>query len=114
MPTQAPSNQPLSEQTFFILLSLYNRSQHGYAILKDVKELSDGRLILRVSTLYTALKRLLEFGWIERIEHETDDEGGHFKKEYRLSADGVRILSAEAKRLQTLIQAANRRLPKEI
>jgi len=103
---------PLSEQTFYILLSIFARPRHGYAILKDIQQLSDGRLLLSVSTLYTSLKRLLEQGWIERTEEE-QDETGHPRKQYQLTHVGRRMLYAETKRLQTLIQAANQRLPQE-
>ena len=58
---------PLTETTFYILLSLSPGSSHGYAILKDVERLSEGRLVLSTGTLYGALKRLLERDWIERV-----------------------------------------------
>ena len=41
-----------------ILTSLANGSQHGYGIITDVQEISDGRIRLRPGTLYTALDRL--------------------------------------------------------
>ncbi|HVN56458.1 MAG TPA: helix-turn-helix transcriptional regulator [Anaerolineaceae bacterium] len=108
-----PSDLPLSEQTFFILLSLASAPRHGYAILKDVQQLSDGRITISVSTLYTSLKRLLEQGWIERVERDTPDESGRPRKEYRLTRAGHRILSSETTRLQGLLQAARQRLPQE-
>lgn len=110
----SPENNPhlpLSEQTFFILLSLFPTPRHGYAILKDVQQLSGGRVLISVSTLYTSLKRLLEQGWIERAELEDPDESGHLRKVYQLTQTGRSILTAEAQRLQTLVQAAAQRLP---
>ncbi len=104
---------PLSEQTFFILLSLFPAPRHGYAILKDVQQLSAGRLVISISTLYTSLKRLLEQGWIERIELEEREESGRLRKEYQITQIGRNILYAETRRLQTLVQAAGQRLPRE-
>jgi len=106
-------NLPLSEQTFYILLSIFAGPRHGYAILKDVQLLSDGRLHLSVSTLYTSLKRLLEQGWIDRVEIEGHGGTGHIQKQYKLTQTGQGILFAETRRLQMLIQAANQRLPQE-
>jgi DNA-binding PadR family transcriptional regulator len=48
-------------------------TRHGYAILKDVEGLSTGRVRLSTSTLYEALARLLEQGWIERGDHELEN-----------------------------------------
>jgi DNA-binding PadR family transcriptional regulator len=112
MMTSAPE-VPLTEQTFFILLSLASSPRHGYAILKDVGDLSDGRIRLSISTLYTSLKRLLEQGWIERDNPDEPDESGRPRKEYRLTPTGWRFLHAETARLQGLVRAAQDRLPQD-
>lgn len=52
--------EPLSEAVFFILLSIQNSPKHGYAIMKEVEQLSDQRIRLSTGTLYGAIKRLLE------------------------------------------------------
>lgn len=61
------TTSPLTEATFFILLSLSSAPKHGYAIMKEVKELSKGQIVFSTGTLYGALKRLLEQGWIKRV-----------------------------------------------
>jgi DNA-binding PadR family transcriptional regulator len=109
LPTNDLHNLPLTEQTFYILLSLFPEPRHGYAILKDIQQLSNGRISISVSTLYTSLKRLLEQGWIERAEEEDTDQGGHERKRYQLTRLGRNILMAETKRLHLLIQAASQR-----
>jgi DNA-binding PadR family transcriptional regulator len=104
------TNLPLTEATFFILLSLAPGPSHGYAILKDVQTLSDKRIVLSTGTLYGALKRLLEQGWIERVEDaSSQDETGRPRKAYALTDLGRRIFSAEVARLRTLVSAANLR-----
>jgi len=101
---------PLTEVTFFILLSLSPAAKHGYAIAKDIQVLSNSRVSLSTSTLYTALKRLLEEKWIERSEEQTNSiESGRLRKIYSLSKLGQEILDAEIKRLQSLVLSAQLR-----
>ena len=102
--TAAP--QPLTEATFFILLSLAPGSKHGYAIMKDTRALSDGRVVLSTGTLYGALERLLEQQWIRRVEDHwngTDRD----RKAYALTSQGRRALNAEIERLEKLLSAAS-------
>jgi DNA-binding PadR family transcriptional regulator len=101
---------PLTEATFFILVSLAPGPQHGYAILKEVAALSDGRVMLSTGTLYGALKRLLDGGWLERFEEPEAEENGRERKAYRLTSLGRRILQAETQRLRTLAGVAELRL----
>ncbi len=109
---QIESQLPLSEVSFYILLSLAGEPRHGYAIMKDVASLSGRRIDLSAGTLYGALKRMLEQGWIERLELPDElDESGRPRKVYRLSAVGQAVLSAETERLRALVAAAARRSP---
>lgn len=97
---------PLTEPTFFILLVLVPGPQHGYAIMKETAVLSDGRVKLSTSTLYGAIKRLLDQGWIERAEAASGVENGRERKAYQLTDLGRRVLNAETARLQSLITVA--------
>jgi DNA-binding PadR family transcriptional regulator len=98
---------PLSEATFFILLSLAPEPKHGYAIMKDVQSLSGSRIDLSTGTLYGALKRLLELEWIERREEAAGSAtSARPRKSYALTGRGRQILKAETVRLQTLVKAA--------
>lgn len=101
---------PLTEVTFFILVSLAPGAKHGYAIMQDVAHLSNGRVTLSTGTLYGALKRLLEQGWIGRIADETADKSGRPRKVYDLTDLGRRILKAETSRLQQASQLAQARM----
>jgi DNA-binding PadR family transcriptional regulator len=100
---------PLTEAVFFILLSLAEGKKHGYAILKDVEALSRGRVVFSSGTLYGALGRLLEQGWIEHVQ-EDRKENLRPRKAYVLSAMGDKILAAETRRLEALARAARVRL----
>jgi DNA-binding PadR family transcriptional regulator len=101
-------NLPLSEAVFFILLSLLPGPKHGYAIMKDVQALSDSRVNLSTGTLYGALKRLLEGGWVQRVEDE-QDETGRERKAYTLTQLGKDILEAETARMQNLVPITRKR-----
>jgi DNA-binding PadR family transcriptional regulator len=100
------ANLPLREATFFILLSLATVPKHGYAILKDTEALSEGRVKLSTGTLYGAIKRLLEQGWIRRLENEAELDGARPRKEYELTDLGRRIFEAEVTRLESLVTVA--------
>lgn len=98
---------PLSEPVLLILLSLADRSRHGYAILKDVEGMSDGRVVLSTGTLYGALRRLLDDEWIERLEEEDSSRG---RQAYRLTPRGRKSLQLEVSRMKHLTRVANLRV----
>jgi DNA-binding PadR family transcriptional regulator len=106
---------PLTEATFYILLSLSTGRKHGYAILKDVSALSAATLELSTSTLYGALGRMQEQSLIERVTNESDATNGPGlpRKAYQLTELGRRILEAELARLRRLVQAGQQHLGQE-
>ena len=101
---------PLTEPVLLILLSLAEQPRHGYSILKDVEEMSDGRVTLSTGTLYGALRRLLGEGWIQRFEEEDNSRG---RQAYRLTPAGRRSLQLEANRLKHLARVANLRVARK-
>ena len=103
-------NAPITEPVLLILLSLAERPRHGYAILQDTQDMSDGRVRLSTGTLYGALGRLLEDGWIERFEGEDQSRG---KQSYRLTAIGRRNLKIEVSRLRELARIAGLRVARK-
>lgn len=106
---------PLTESTFYILLSLAPGKKHGYAIMQDVEGLSKGSVSLSTSTLYSALGRLLDQSLIERVSDGADGgkHPGRPRKAYVLSELGRRVLRAETDRLSSLVEAAQPRLAVE-
>jgi DNA-binding PadR family transcriptional regulator len=108
-----PTKTPLTESTYFILLSLSPKPKHGYAIMKDVKTLSENRIILSTGTLYGALKRLLDQGWILRLNDAQSKGTVRDRKVYKLSEHGRRALKEEIARLNKLLTAANQRVIEE-
>ena len=114
MQASNPSNSfsPLSEQAFFILLSLSSGQKHGYAVLKDVKDSSAGALVLSTSTLYSALGRMQDQGLIMRVSVDEGEKPrpGLPRKFYQLSEKGRRVLRMETQRMQALVLLAEQRM----
>jgi DNA-binding PadR family transcriptional regulator len=102
--------EPITEPVLLILLSLATQPRHGYAILRDTEQISDGRVRLSTGTLYGALRRLLDDGWIERFKDEDTSRG---KQSYRLTSLGRRNLQAEVSRLKQLARAAALRIARK-
>lgn len=88
----------LTEAVFYILLSLYS-PMHGYGIMQNVKEISNGRVNLGAGTLYGAINTLLEKNWIQSIPGERNSR----KKEYQITELGITVLKDEIIRLEELI-----------
>ena len=93
---------PLTETSFFILLCLAASPKHGYAIMKEVEAMSDKRVVLATGTLYSALRRMLDDDWIERLEDNLVSNGRE-RKFYQLTEHGRSILQAEIERLYKLV-----------
>jgi DNA-binding PadR family transcriptional regulator len=89
---------------FHVLLALRHTSRHGYAIMQDVEELSEGQLRLGPGTLYTAIKRLLAAGLI--AECDADNER---RRCYRLTRKGKTVATEEAQQLSNLVRIARKR-----
>jgi len=98
----------MQEATFLILTALAAGSRHGYGIISDVAEISDGRVRLRAGTLYTALDRLRLDGLLSVDREEVVDS--RLRRYYRLTAEGSRQLAAEAARLRSNAATAFARL----
>jgi DNA-binding PadR family transcriptional regulator len=96
------TNAPLSTQVFQILLSIIDDDLHGYAIIQDVAARTDGEVRLTASTLYAAIKRLLEAGWIEECRSRPRADDDARRRYYRLTTPGRQAARAEALRLERL------------
>jgi len=100
----------LSEPVLLVLLSLAEEPRHGYSILKDIESMSDGRVLLSTGTLYGALQRLLDHGWIERVE---EDKTPRDRRTYRLTSRGRRNLQMEIERMRQLTKLAALRIARK-
>jgi DNA-binding PadR family transcriptional regulator len=90
---------------FHILLCLAGGEQHGYAIMQEVLDRTDGTIRLWPATLYGSLRRLADDGLIEESGSRSRDDDPR-RRYYRLTAEGRRALQAEIARLEALVRAA--------
>jgi len=98
---------PLHRDTFHVLVSLADRDRHGYSILLDVAERTNGALRFSPSSLYASVKRLLHQGLIEELAERPDpDEDDERRRYYRLTRLGRRVAEVEARRLERLLSDA--------
>lgn len=97
---------PLKPNWFHILLSLAGGEQHGYGIMQEVVNRTQGKVRLWPATLYGSIKRLIEADLIEESdERPAPDLDDARRRYYRLTALGKRVLDAECERLQELVRA---------
>lgn len=97
----------LTPAVFQILLALADADRHGYAILKEVERRTEGEVRLRPGTLYRALSRLVEQGYVEGVDTPAqDDDPDERRSYYTLTAPGRAAAREEALRVAALVRSA--------
>jgi DNA-binding PadR family transcriptional regulator len=71
--------------------------------MKEVEAMSEKRVVLATGTLYSALRRMLEDDWIERVMDNNSETDNRERKLYQLTRNGRRVLEAEISRLRKLV-----------
>ena len=89
----------LTEGVYLILISMLS-PRHGYAVMQNIEELTNGRVMLGAGTLYGAINTLLEKDWIRAVGHSAESR----KKEYVITSTGKYVLRTEIKRLSELLK----------
>jgi DNA-binding PadR family transcriptional regulator len=97
-----PENGHYSDPPLLVLASLANGPKHGHAMIEDIASLCGTRL--GPGTLYGAIARLEQLGWIKPLPAEER------RRPYRITAEGVHILRAKLTTLQQFSKAGLRRL----
>ncbi|HEY6307618.1 MAG TPA: helix-turn-helix transcriptional regulator [Candidatus Angelobacter sp.] len=98
---------PLPSAAFQILLSLAGEDLHGYAIMRQVADQTEGRMRLGPGTLYSSIQTLLEGKFIEEVDSREDTRLGHERRRYyRLTSAGRKLARSEAERLASLLRVA--------
>ena len=96
---------PLTPAMFHVLVALADGETHGYAIMKEVEQLTGGGVRLSTGTLYGIVKRLLADGLIR----ESASGGDERRRAYSLTAFGREVARAEAARLEHTLAIARRK-----
>ena len=98
---------PMSEAMFHVLVALADGDKHGYSIMKDVAERTNGGVQLSTGTLYGIVKRLLADGFVVEVrKRATQDDSARKRRAYTLTTFGREVAKAEAARLNRLVTAA--------
>jgi PadR family transcriptional regulator len=98
----------VTEPAYFVLTALVDQPRHGYGIVGEVAGLSQGRVQLKVGTLYGVLDRLVGDGLVELDREEVWQ--GRLRRYYRLTESGAHTLAAEAERHAANARVATERL----
>lgn len=99
---------PIKPAVLLILVSLAEGEKHGYAVMKSVRDRSEGRVKLETGPLYRHLSRLIEDGLVEETEREAEADDPRRRCYYRLSRLGRRVLAAEARALADVVDVTKR------
>jgi DNA-binding PadR family transcriptional regulator len=98
---------PLTPAVFHVLLALADGERHGYAIMQEVAEHTEGRIKMGPGTLYGTVKRLIEAQLIEESDERPDAESDDGRRRYyRLTGVGQRVVKAEAQRYAEMVAVA--------
>lgn len=102
------TTKEMREPTFLILTALAGGRKHGYALIAEAEKLSDGRVQLKVGTLYAALDRLSDEGLVAHAGDEITQ--GRARRYFELTPRGREELTAVADRTARIAAEAHRRL----
>jgi DNA-binding PadR family transcriptional regulator len=101
---------PLTPAVFHILLALADGEKHGYGIMKDVEEITDGQVQMGPGTLYGTIKRMLASNLIAETDERPDPEMDDSRRRYyRLTTLGRKVCQSEVERLASLVNVAKAR-----
>lgn len=94
----------MREPTFWTLVSLSGGRRHGYALIQEVRDASDGRVELKVATLYAVLERLQREGLVAADGDEAVD--GRLRRYFRITELGEQAVAAELERMEAAARLA--------
>ncbi|MER6000967.1 PadR family transcriptional regulator [Nonomuraea angiospora] len=98
----------ITESMFLAMTALADEPRHGYGIVQEVDRLSEGKVQLKIGTLYGVLDRLSAAGLVELDREEAQQ--GRLRRYYRLTDDGAKALREEAAKMAATAEAATARL----
>jgi DNA-binding PadR family transcriptional regulator len=100
---------PLPPATFHILVSVIGEPRHGYAIIDDVEERTNGDLRMSAGTLYRSIARMVEQGLLAEVAKRRTADDDARRRYYRITPFGQAVARAEMRRMADLVDQARRR-----
>ena len=100
---------PMNAVEFTVLLVLADGASHGYAIVKQIAERTDGQISLLPGNLYAILQRLMAAGLIAHAATPSSNGSDKRRRNYRITAFGRKVAAAEATRMKRMVEAATTR-----
>lgn len=100
---------PLTATTFHILLALEKHDAHGYRVMKDAEAQSAGRVQIGPGTLYEAMHRLQDQGFVAESADFPQPDEDQRRRYYTLTEEGRERLRAEAARLVDVVELVRAR-----
>lgn len=102
---------PLTPVVLHILLSLADERQgkHGYAVAREVEELTDGQIRMGPGTLYGSIQRMLDASLIDERRSRSAPDEDERRRYYKITPLGRRVLELEVSRLADIVAIARRK-----
>jgi DNA-binding PadR family transcriptional regulator len=97
----------MTPAVFHVLLALTGGERHGYAIMQEVRDHTDGALQLGAGTLYGTIDRLIRDGYVREVDGPAAESSRDARRRfYRITSEGRRALDAEVERLERIVKTA--------
>ena len=100
---------PLRPVDFHILMVLLDKKRHGYGIVQDIADRTNGKIQLVPGNFYAMLNRMIDSGLITDVAKPGTETDGVRRRYYRITPVGKRVAAAEALRLKELVEEAEAR-----
>ena len=97
---------PLTHVSYYVLLALTTENRHGYGIIKEVEDRTEGGVELEAGTLYAAIKRMKDDRLIE--DAPTLPGADPRRRMYAITGYGRKVLLAESRRLEAMVELARK------
>ena len=95
--------EPLTESYFYILLNLSKKINYGYAIMKKTKEITKDKVNIGSATMYTAISKMIQKGWIQELK--TNDGEYTKRRKYEITETGLDVLKNEIERYKMILKS---------
>jgi DNA-binding PadR family transcriptional regulator len=97
---------PVPPAVFHILIALGDGDKHGYAVMQEVAERTEGKVRMSPGTLYGSMRKMLDEGLIEELFRRGAQADDDRRRYYRVTKFGRAVAAAEAQRLTSLLHHA--------